>query len=570
MVWVGINSAPGANHGQVGRLARFSPEAALATDYKQIALPSGVNVVDMQSSWTTYGELAVNCGGFTDNLILTRHWQAWRLGMRPPNNVPDVVLAAGPGITANVICYLRGYDRLTEERSPLSAASATLAAANQKITYQNLDLVELDTRWTHLEGWESRDGGLPRFVWRRQIGVVTVTHAKALGDLGEAETSDWTKPPRCRYAAVFHDRLCMAGDDDNPDTVYIMEIGAPERWAGFTLRTRSGQPVVGLAEINGVLLVGCPSVIERISGWTEDDLKIEIVQHSIGLVSHHSFVQTHGWLWMVSQSQPFITDGISWFPMGLDIKPYWAAEYRTHRAAYERMWAEHHEDEHVVRWYVGDITDVQGAFCYWVADYESVFPQEGGSLGQPAWSIDAYGYPKSCGARLAVPGSRRRDVYTGGEYGMIWREAQDIDHDTGRTGVNYDKPLTAVSGAQSYGQLGGDERHALQLDRVDTIVRAELNAWEFSIFSGDVEAYQTDITPPSGPAFGPLEVVASATEAQQPEWTHAFGDLANVSGFAFVYRIHAARPRQMRFAGIVAYWSTPGSGHRQPGTTGGE
>lgn len=582
MPWLALSITPAADERVNGTLGWLRPDAETIADIHDIPLPESLKTMDGQSSWASDGIGVYNCGGFIQNAIVTKNLQAWPLGMRAPGELPDVALSAGPGITANVICYIRGFDDLTGERTPLSGASGTLAAANQSITYSNLDDVILDPRWTHLEGWESRDGSLPRFVWRRQIGVITVTHALALGSLGEAETSEWEKPPRCRFNAMWHERLVMAGDDQNPTTIYFMAIGFPERWEGLSLNMKSRQRIVGLAEINGRLLVFASTVTEAVSGWTEDDLRIDIVQPHLGLVSHFSLVQTDSYLWIMTQEQPFLSDGSSWFPMGKDIKTKYAADFKANRRLFERMFVDHHPQEHIIRWYIETSTDYrpEDGFVWMVADYEPTLPLEGGGLEQPRWTYDLDNVASACAALAAVPAGRRQDPLQGQRgSGAIVRPLVDGEDGDGTVIVEI------LTGALQFGKLGGPTDHALHMQDISFILRSELDPWRLRIYSGDIECVSLPFLADFGagivdqgftPAYDlvvdesaiapvvdvsdPDQIVTTYT---QSEWTHHFGGLTNVVGRAFKVRISAENPRDLHLAGLMIL-SKIGMSDRQP------
>lgn len=567
MPWLASTITPGGSFGVLGTLGWFRPDAASSSEVTNIPIPSVLKPVDQQVSWCSDGVSAFNCGGFTDNAILTKHWQLWALSIRAPDVVPTVALVAGPGITANVICYLRWYDEKTGERSPLSAPSGTLAAANQQVQYTSLDTITAPERVTHIEAWESRDGGLPRFVWRRQLGIVSVTHGLALGSLGEAETSDWTKPPRCRFGVIWHGRLVLAGNDQDPTTLYFMDIGFPERWSGLTLSMKSGQPIVGLAEINGNLLAFGPFVTEIVSGWTEDDLKIDIRQPDKGLISHFGLMHVDTWLIVPTHEQPYMTDGTSWVPIGDDIKSEWVAEFASNREAYQKMWAHHLPDEHCVRWYVGSHSKMPiSENTLWVLDYDTLI-RPGGIIGPPRWTYDGVVQARSCGAVLAVPGGRRKIALTGASSnGRIFTESVENVLNGADDGVDLNQ-MEIVTPAMHFGEHGGPEDHALRLEDLTVLLRSEFVPWELAVYSGDVECY----VPPelfSGngftAAFGPEVVPASEVEDLQPEWTHHFGSLPNVTGRAFTIRITCDNPIQAAFAGLVGL-RQPGITFRQPG-----
>lgn len=595
--------------GGTGTLRWRRPDATTIADTHKIVIPENLHTVDQQSSWASDGNGAYCLGGFTDNAVVTRHWMLWPLGIRAPNELPDVALAAGPGITANVICYLRWYDALTGERSPLSGASATLAAVNQSIAYSNLDDQDAPDRATHIEAWESRDGGLPRLVFRRQIGVVTVTHAKALGDLGEAETSTWTKPPRCRYGVFWHDRYVMAGDDQNPTRIYFMGIGFPERWEGLFLDMKSRQAIVGIAEINGRLLVFGAKVTEAVSGWTEDDLRIDIVQPDIGLISHFSVAHVHTYIFLLTEEQPFMSDGSSWFPMGEDIKPTYVADFKSRRKVFQQTFVDHHPDEHIIRWYLSNGRgmrdyqedavglDAASGFVWLCADYEPCLPQEGGAFGQPRWTYDFQLNGRACAALLAVPGGTRRDPFSGGlSNGAIYRDggrerdlaAPSEDHgkdDDDDGDATLDNIMDILTGALQFDRLGGTNMKGVRAEALSLIfnqggtiyddndveqTKHDL-PWTLRLYAGELKC--------AAPPFKDnLSFAASDATAQpvakfthnapgadlpvlqdpdtdefyrlEPVYTHHFDSIPSVIGRVIKMRLTMKNPQQAEFSGF--------------------
>lgn len=625
MVWLATEFSPtqpvnptDVPFGGVGSMCHFRPDAKGTADTHPIPIPTNLHSVNQQVSWSSDGIGAYACGGFNDNAVLTRHWQLWPLSIRAPNALPDVALTAGPGITANVICYLRWYDILTGERSPLSGASATLVAVNQSITYSNLDDQEAPARATHIEGWESRDGGLPRLVFRRQIGVITVAHAKALGSLGEAETSTWTKPPRCRYGTFWHDRFVMAGDDQNPTRIYFMAIGFPERWEGLYLDMKSRESITAICEINGILLVFGAKVTEAVSGWTEDDLRIDIRQPKIGCVSHYSIANTDTYIWFLSEEQPFMSDGSSLFPMGKDTKNTYADDFKNNRKAFQATFVDHHPGEHIIRWYLGpgerlrDYRDSGGSpgFVWLVADYEPTLPLEGGGFEQPRWTYDFQINARACSALMAVPGGARRDPFSGGVGGgAIYRDGGkvrdilddevDFGKDEDSDGMPaFDNVMDVFTGALQFERLGGTEFKGLRAlalslifnqggtiyDDNDTARTRHDLPWILRLYAGDIECASPpfpDFSSNEGNAQSIAKFTHEAPGADvpvlqddetgdfyrlEPVYTHFFDSLARVIGRAIKLRLTMNNPQQAKLSGFSMI-ATQATATRERGKT---
>lgn len=490
----------GATFGIAGKIFWASEAFAAATDFKEIELPDDVEAVDLRESFASYdGELLI-VGGHTSNLVVTADWKCWRQGISPPAVVPTVT-ASGTGLTADVICYLSWYDEETEERSALSAPSDTISLSNQGLAWASLPTDPQNARVTHLEGWRSVDGSLPRLVWQRQVGVTSVTEAVAVGDLGEAFAEEFEVFPRCRYNATWHGRQVMAGDDDNPDTLYLSLIDRPERCSSLTLKTRTRQPIVGLAVVNDTLLVFCPFATEVVRGYTEDDLSIDIIQPQIGLLSHHATAQVHGRLVVPTHLGPYLTDGSSWVFIGGDIQTPWIEQAPT----YYEAWSCHNPIDRTWEMYVGERTPrgpYSGSmFTYWAADYTPVVPQEGGGYGQPNWAYRTEAVEFYSAATFTTPGGRAPRLLRGGTDGGIYEDthASPVLEET-----------VILTSWSALNDVGGDIAHGKRFTELDLFVEAEDFDWTVNVFAGDESVGEYLPTTPS-----------AATDVKIPMFTRA-------------------------------------------------
>ena len=577
MPWLatGLGGAPSGEAGVLGQFWWFRPDADVTGEFNEVPLPVNVVAVDSQVSWAGYQGNAYAVGGWTDNVVFTGDFKLWSLGIEAPTVVPSVALAAGPGITAEVICYLAFYDVDTGERSPLSAASATLSAANQQITWSNLaSFLPTNQRITHLQGWRSVDGSLPRLVWTRELGVSTVTEAVAAGELGEAFTEDYSKMPRCRYNAIWHERQVMAGNDEHPDTIFFSLIGFPERRSTITLRTKSGDPVVGLVVVRDTLIVLCRTASEIISGYTEDDIQIQIAQPHIGAVSHWGVQVIHGMAFIWADLGLYLCDGSSWFYLGHDIQPVYAADYQGRRADYEASWSAHDPATYASFLYVGDMvlnptnptSDEVGhepiPAAAWTIDYNAVIPQQGGNFSQPNWSIDTHPEAGSmrCSAVLAVPGGRRGDAYFGNSGGRILRyDGENVLS----SGEGLEFQLHIEHGADAYGDFGGDTTHGKRFCEIDVFLESEELGWRLYVLGGDERIGQLENQ--LDPQFIG-DVFPSGDELRERVPVHNF-KLASVTGRCAVVRITTMAASEIslqnfEYNGYQIYWM-PGPVYRR-------
>jgi len=546
---------PGTTFGSEGKTFWFRPDADVLIDFNELTPPSGVYPIDQRPSWATYGDRLLEVGGSTENLVVTGDYKYWKQGIRPPKVVPEVTLT-GTGWTAELIVYYTLYDAESDERSALSAPSATQSASNQGIRADNMDdVADALGRATHVEAWLSVDGGLPRLAVQREIGMTgNVTLPDSLGELGESFTEEFELFPRCRYNVIWHDRQIMSGDDENPNRIYVSLIGLPERRALFSLDTKTRQPVTGLFVVNDQLIVGCPFAQERMHGYTEDDLGIEIAQPNIGLVSHWSVQVIHGYAWFLSQIGWYVTDGSAWFFVSKDIDTKLAAEYETDRVQYEDTWSVYDPKSHV---YIADAgtnhSSFTGQSVRWAADYKPVLPAVGGGMGQPNWSYDVSTRIYNCGAVMAVPGSKRHDVFFGGPNGIIYKQIPENETDAGDS---YNKLFHVIHATEYFGDCGGDLAHGKEITEVDFFVRSEFSQWEGAVYSGDAEPY-----PQATPAFETGTVAASELIIEddfiytmQPQWTHRYPTV-QLPGQGFQVEIVATAPTDdFEYAGYAMEW----------------
>lgn len=173
------------------------------------------------------------------------------------------------------------------------------------------------TRATHCELWLSVAGGLPRLVMRVPQGTTSVVESTATGDLGESFFGAFERFPRCAMNAIWNDRQLMAGDPDNPDTVYMSELFLPERWAGLTFRTRDGAPVTGILPLRDFCLVFSRDKTYMLQGYTENDFTFQMVEQSLGSIGHRCNAVVHGAGYIWTEKGPYMYNG-SWHPLSPD------------------------------------------------------------------------------------------------------------------------------------------------------------------------------------------------------------------------------------------------------------
>lgn len=568
MPWLLETRDDGASFGVTGKSWWTRPTETFpvaAADIIEMPLPTGLVGINMRVSAVDYNGRRYRVGGWSDNTVTTEHFEMVRQGIQAPTVVPTVALS-GTGLTAALICYLSYYDEKTNERSSLSAPATTLNAANQGVSWTSLP-TPLDARVTHLELWRSVDGSLPRLVMRRQVGVSSVQESVATGDLGETFVESFERFPRGKVNAIYHERQFVAGDDENPDTLYLSLLNQPERWGGLTLRTRNGEPIIGLLVVRDRLIVQCPFSTYTVDGFTEDDLTMQIAQPQIGSISHHTNLVIHGLGFIWTHLGLYLTDGSGWFFLGDDVQTKWTQQYQAYRSNYEAAWAVHDPVSHVVKVYVGRHDDfVSTKNVYWVADYETVVSQVGGSYGQPRWGYDVRGRTDDCAGVLALPGGKRAEVFTGSCDGFVRRENYDtysVADARDDDGDIWSKALEIRHGANLMADQGGDPAHGKRFTDLDVYVQSEENDWTIEVHGGSEHAWETVVGSAPIAAVDPSftkTVTASAIVGvgvgdytYEKLGTHSFV-MPLVVGRAYTLGLTATSPRYMEYRGHDMYW----------------
>lgn len=506
MCWLAVTAQAGATFGTTGKFAITDP----AGSFFYVPLPSGVASVDMRPSFALYNGEAISrtymVGGWTDNLVLTENFTLARMGIISPINPivnaagsglnVGVVASTGPGATGNAICYLRWRDDLNARRSPLSDGSPTFALANQARTWNNLPTDPGDTSVTSIEGWVSMDGGLPRFAWRRDLGVTSVVENLATALLGEAETESLDRFPRCRFNVLWNSRQVMAGDDRHPDRLYLSPLNDPENYGGFFLRTPKGERIIGLISMRRQLIILCATSSYVVEGYTEDDIAVNILEPEIGGISHFAVAPADGWAFVPSHRGLYLCTGSSFHNISKEFEKSWRREYREARfdddaQRFEDAWAVNDLETNSYKLHTGESTlipaDKNG---YWVLDYSDLLQETGGSFAQPSLSFDVRTRRDMCAAVLKVPGGRGGELYVGSSDGIVRQE--NVDDDDDDDGDTYKK--RAVFQTPHYFPVGpgGSEEDAAKYLYAWACVRSETRPYSIIMYPGDESAVEMD------------------------------------------------------------------------------
>jgi len=308
--------------------------------------------------------------------------------LRPGDRVSQV--AAGTGVSYNMINTV-GVEAFTLDGSGPTSGSPS-----------GVSILPV-SRATHLELWLSIAGGLPRLVMQLPVGTTSVAESLSAGQLGETFIGAFERFPRCTMNTIYHDRQVMAGDPDNPDTVYLSDLFLPERYAGLSLRTRSGDPVTGLLGMRDYCLIFTRDQTYVLQGYTTSDFTLTLLEQSLGSVGHNCNKIVHGSAYIWTEKGPYMYNG-AWHPLSPEndfsqpaasesgfIRSEVDPDTNTYIVMPYGAWDSNDQsaitlvDKYLREGVVGGGVYDGGIFVF---DYTTVQPEEGGVLASARFSID--------------------------------------------------------------------------------------------------------------------------------------------------------------------------------------
>lgn len=422
----------------------------------------------------------------------------------------------------------------------LTTQEALLAGANQTIT------VRLQPRASHIGLFVSVNGALPRLAEMRQLGVTTASESVATLALGLTLES-FERIPRCSINVVWHDRQVMAGDEKHPDILYFSQLFFPERWAGFSLPTRNGEPIVALIPLRDILLVLTPDTSYVVTGYTEDDIEMNISDGQLGGFNHSANRIIHGRAWIPNRKGVYVFDG-AWHNVILDRVSEWQTAYEANRTAFERGYS------------VDDESNNEFKFCpnaadVWIASYDTVIPEVGGNMGQPIWCNDS---PTDADWQEYIkdPTSGIGKLYYGRCDGRVYQEDENVD-----PGIQGE----LITRHQYFGDPGGFLGDGKTLSSFWSYVESELSIWRVEVYGGDEYAarlnYQ-NLPPPLWKDDMPAGAFANPVDtdyAAKTVWPHR-PTRTKGRGFSFRYTTSG---RMWKWRGLGGIYG-PGIAGRVP------
>lgn len=226
--------------------------------------------------------------------------------------------------------------RWAQVRAILSATSMSIDDTTMAVGAGGSLVCKPVSRVSHVEGWISANGTLPRFDFRVRIGTTAYSESIPALALGEADVDTFEAMPHGSMNAVYNDRQLIAGVQGRLDTLFVSAIGFPERYEGLSYRTDAGEEIVGLLKDGTVTIAVTryPSAY-RFQGYTEDDLELQVFAPGMGGIGHHgNMIAANGIAFIPGREQIQTFNGAFHGAMPTR-QPEWAKAYRENPVAFE-------------------------------------------------------------------------------------------------------------------------------------------------------------------------------------------------------------------------------------------
>lgn len=447
----------------------------------------------------------------------------WTLPTQGYDVHPGTVTFAAGTVTGVGTSFgmMRPGDRVATSSDPTRYTLIRTIAGDLTMTVDDVGIasagdnlyVKPALRTTHVEMWRAVSGGLPRFVQRAPLGLVTVVENVATLALGEAETSTFTKMPYGTISAIYHDRLAIAGDPENPSLVYLSAQFYPERYEGLYYRTRSGRPVIALLTVRDHLLVMTDRDAEILQGYTEEDMTMEVKDPEIGALSQHLTMTVHGDGWIVTSKGWFMYNG-EFHQMCSARLSEWKLLASVYNFSSSHMY--YNSFDQTVQVVMPNASGPWSHNPYrdqvWVADISQVSALVGGGYTQPRWFNDAYIISASDVDRsttallypdnISIPSPR---IFAFSVAGEVCREMQDWVESYGGTysdgilgNMIIETPIYLM------GDVGGDIQEGKNLTRFWLYCKKEYEEGTLELFGGDEFALWRNLITRDGNNFSSL------------------------------------------------------------------
>ena len=502
-----------------------------------VTLPSEVIGSNTLPVFATFNDRLYIAGTFSNILRFDEYEDLKTAGIEAPGTGASITASGSGTLTGTMIPYITFADiadngDVLAESNPAIGDAVDFSSAASRVW---ADIPSSGPeRATHVRGYVSALGGLPRLAWTRIIGTTAVTEGMttaflaqqpALPNDGESVVLNRLPPPNCKYIFRAKRRMFYAGSQDRPSRVWWSEIDEPEAvGANSWEETRDGEHVTGIGRWNDQIIIFCDGATYELQGWTDGsdgippDLRLNKLITGPGCISHHSIVDINDRLWYADKDGVRIYDG-GFRYVSKTIRTAWRTDFNANESSYFRAQA---VDDKFYNCYM--LLIPKSSAFYWIGHYLVTDPAMGGAGRDPWWTNDKRSRKdESLGLYKNADGSR--DIVVGGCDGYIRKEdASDTDDD----GDTLAKQIT-LSLHRAFGDAGHDVEGGKTILDVFSIVESETYPFNLSLYAGDESALDQTLAEARTEAVGAR---ADAGNVADDVWNHNFESLSG-RNFAF-------------------------------------
>lgn len=136
-----------------------------------------------------------------------------------------------------------------------------------------------------------------------------------LGPLLIPPATDRFTPQKAKYISIFRNQLMLAGDIENPYTLYWSDVESPEYFARdgsqqADIENKTGDIISGISQNNEVFIIGTNRSIDVMSGdLAEGNIRIDKLTTDIGIAAHATIQEARGKLHFWSDRGPYVMTG---------------------------------------------------------------------------------------------------------------------------------------------------------------------------------------------------------------------------------------------------------------------
>jgi hypothetical protein len=544
-----------------------------------MTLPSTVFAIGRRPDMATFGGFGYLVGTWSGPLTIDPVLMKVSPSGVPRPTVAPVLATSGTGITGTCLGYFTFVKYLAggrEVESDLGPESNSLVLSNQGRSWSGMPINAPNASVTHIRGYVSVNGALPRRVWEREIGVTTVTENIATLALGIPAPNNGRSvienkrgvPPYSRFIEIYHERAWYAGNPSFPQRIWFSAVSQPEHvdYELDFIDTLDGEPVTGIQLFQDTLVVFCHRATYIIQGYTEADFVIHKISPSIGCISHHSIVHIYDRLWFAAEEGIYTYNGAFTYMME-DLRDFWKDDYRLNISKYEDSIGGDDRFHNAYKLRIPGSSSRADSFLDGYPTFDYVCQYAVGV--EPVWSLDVKARTEISLATLPVPGSTLNDLYSGDTTGMVRKENVQTNYDD--AGDIAGKLLVIWTPHYLMGDPGGNVEDGFTLQECWSYMVAEDNGWGLGIIGGDEDIASGIAYILSNNNISWNETVAASalndgTYIYTPKTVHMHSpEHISGRGFSFYYNMSQARPT-VKFRGLGGYYG-PGPASRPPKST---